>query len=133
MDPLTQKYATFKTSRGSFEPLVMFFGLCNTPATFQSMMNHLFKDLIDKGYVTIYMDDILIHTPQDYELHQRIVNQVLQIMSDNDLPAKPKKCKFEVEEVSYLGFIIREGFTGMDPVKVEGVKNWKMPTTLKEV
>ena len=97
------------------------------------MMNHLFKDLIDEGYVTVYMDDILIHTPRDYELHRRIVNQVLQIMNDNDLPAKPKKCKFEVDEVSYLGFVVCDGFVGMDPVKVEGVKNWKMPKTLKEV
>ena len=61
--------AAFKTNRGLFEPMVMFFGLTNTPATFQSMMNFIFRELINEGYVTIYMDDILIHTPNDVQLH----------------------------------------------------------------
>jgi len=50
----------FKTNRGMFEPLVMFFGLTNSPATFQAMMNDTFKDLVATGKVFIYMDDILI-------------------------------------------------------------------------
>jgi hypothetical protein len=54
--------AAFKTQQGLFEPMVMFFGLCNSPATFQAMMNHLFKDLIDQEVVVVYMDDILIFT-----------------------------------------------------------------------
>ena len=61
--------AAFKTNRGLFEPMVMFFGLTNAPATFQSMMNFIFWELINKGYVMIYMDDILIHTPDDVDLH----------------------------------------------------------------
>lgn len=52
--------ATFRTNRGSFEPLVMFFGLCNSPSTFQMMMNEIFRDLISEGKVVIYIDDILI-------------------------------------------------------------------------
>ena len=54
--------AAFQTNRGLFEPLVMFVGLTNSPATFQMMMNDIFKDLIDGGHVAIYMDDILIYT-----------------------------------------------------------------------
>jgi hypothetical protein len=54
--------AAFRTSRGLFEPLVMFFGLTNSPATFQTMMNDLFRELIDEGVVIIYLDDILIYT-----------------------------------------------------------------------
>src|SRR5258705_3664790 len=54
--------AAFKTNRGMFEPLVMFFGLTNSPATFQTMMNEIFNDLIDTGKAFIYMDDILIAT-----------------------------------------------------------------------
>ena len=77
--------AAFKTNRGLFEPMVMFFGLTNAPATFQSMMNFIFRELINKGYVTIYMDDILIHTPHDVDLHRRVINDVLQILADNDL------------------------------------------------
>ena len=125
--------AVFKTNRGLFEPMVMFFGLTNAPATFQSMMNHLFHELVDEGYITIYMDDILIHTPNDPALHRRVVNDVLRILAVNDLYLKPQKCQFEQTEVEYLGVIISEDSIAMDPIKVQGVKNWKRPTTLKEV
>ena len=54
--------AAFITNEGLYEPTVMFFGLTNSPATFQTMMNTIFHDLIDEGSVTIYMDDIAIHT-----------------------------------------------------------------------
>src|SRR6202040_3968506 len=54
--------AAFRTNVGLFEPTVMFFGLTNSPATFQNFMNHIFKDLIHQGVVSVYMDDILIHT-----------------------------------------------------------------------
>ena len=62
--------AAFKTNRGLFELMVMFFSLTNAPATFQSMMNFIFRELINEGYITIYMDDILIHTLNDVALHQ---------------------------------------------------------------
>src|SRR6266436_4141703 len=52
--------AAFKTPLGLFEPLVMTFGLCNAPATFQTFMNDIFEDLLDQGHVVIYLDDILI-------------------------------------------------------------------------
>ena len=64
--------AAFQTNRGLFEPLVMFFGLCNSPATFQTMMNHIFCDLINKGKVVVYMDDIMIFTKTLDEHHQII-------------------------------------------------------------
>ena len=111
----------------------MFFGLTNAPAMFQSMMNHLFHNLIDEGYVTIYMDDILIHTPNNPTLHRHVVNNVLCILAINDLYLKPQKCQFEQAEVEYLGVIIREDSIAMDPIKVQGVKNWTRPLTLKEV
>ena len=61
--------ATFKTNRGLFEPTVMFFGLTNSPSTFQSMMDTIFRDLILSGEVVIYMDDILIATPDNLTHH----------------------------------------------------------------
>ena len=125
--------AAFKTNRGLFEPMVMFFSLTNAPATFQSMMNFIFRELINEGYVTIYMDDILIHTPNDLPLHRRVVNDVLRILADNDLYLKLQKCQFEVTEVKYLGVIISEDRIAMDPIKVNGIKNWKRPTTLREL
>ena len=54
--------AAFKTNRGLFEPTVMFFGMCNSPTTFQSMMDATFKDLIDEGIIIIYMDDLFLFT-----------------------------------------------------------------------
>lgn len=69
--------AAFQTNRGSFEPLVMFFGLCNSPLTFQMMMNEIFRDLISEGKVVIYIDDILIFT-QTMEEQQKIIEMVLE-------------------------------------------------------
>ena len=105
--------------------MVMFFSLMNAPATFQSMMNFIFCELINEGYVTIYMDNILIHTPNDLDLHRRVVNDVLRILADNDLYLKPQKCQFEATEVEYLSVVISEDRIAMDPVKVNGIKNWK--------
>ena len=64
--------AAFQTNRGLFKPLFMFFGLTNSLATFKTMMNNIFKDLIDEGYVAVYMDDILVYTHM-IEHHQEVV------------------------------------------------------------
>jgi len=82
--------AAFITNKGLFEPLVMFFGLTNSPATFQTMMNHLFRGLISKGKVVIYMDDILIFTAT-IEEHRQIIQEVLQILAQNKLYLKTGK------------------------------------------
>jgi hypothetical protein len=124
--------AAFKTNRGLFEPMVMFFGLCNSPATFQTTMNELFKELIDKGVVIVYLDDILIFT-KTIEEHQEIVKQVLKILKDNNLYLKPEKCKFEQTKIKYLGTIISEGHVEMDPVKIKGIMNWPTPGKVKEI
>ena len=60
----------FKTNRGLFEPTVMFFGLTNSPATFQAMMDSIFKDMVERNQVIVYMDDILIHAADEEELEQ---------------------------------------------------------------
>src|ERR1700679_1849921 len=69
--------AAFRTNRGLFEPLVMFFGLTNSPATFQTMMNEIFQDLISEGVVCVYLDDILIFT-ETMEEHDRVTRLVLE-------------------------------------------------------
>ena len=124
--------AAFITNRGLFEPLVMFFGLTNSPATFQAMMNDIFRDLISAGHVIIYMDDILIFT-DDIATHRLITRQVLQILLDNNLSLKLEKCVFEVEEVEYLGVIIAHGTMRMDPKKIEAVASWPTPRNKKDV
>jgi hypothetical protein len=124
--------AAFKCSKGLFKPMVMFFGLCNLPATFQTMMNTIFCDLIDKGVVIVYLDNILIFT-DSMEEHRKIVEEVLHILKEHDLYLKPEKCEFEKEQIEYLGLIIRHSHTEMDPVKVAGIMDWPTPKKVKEV
>lgn len=124
--------AAFRTNQGLYEPLVMFFGLTNSPATFQTMMNDLFKDLIDEGFVVVYMDDILIFS-ETLEHHRQLVRRVLKILLDNKLYLKLEKCVFESLRVEYLGLILSEGQIEMDPVKVAGVRNWPTPRNVTEV
>jgi hypothetical protein len=122
----------FCTNRGLFEPLVMFFGLTNSPATFQAMINERFKDLIAKGVVVVYKDDILIFTKTLKE-HRQVIRRVLQILTDNDLYLKLEKCLFEQESIEFLGLIILHDYVGMDPVKVDGILVWPAPHNVKEV
>jgi hypothetical protein len=124
--------AAFRTNRGLFEPTVMFFGLTNSPATFQTMMNELFHDLIVEGKVKVYMDDILIATATVDE-NRHVTVQVLQILQDANLYLKLEKCEFEKSEIEYLGLIISEGQAAMDPVKVDGVRSWPTPRKLRDV
>ena len=124
--------AAFRTNRGLFEPLVMFFGLTNSPATFQTMMNDIFVELIDDNVVIVFMDDILIFT-ETLDHHREVVKRVLHILEENKLYLKAEKCEFEREKIEYLGLIISQGKIEMDPVKVEGVSKWPEPKTVKEV
>ncbi|GLB35238.1 putative retrotransposable element tf2 155 kda protein type 1-like [Lyophyllum shimeji] len=124
--------AAFRTNRGLFEPLVMFFGLTNSPATFQTMMNDIFRNLIAQGVVCVYLDDILIYT-KTLEEHRRITRIVLDCLREHRLFLKPEKCEFERTEIEYLGLIISHGTASMDPVKVAGVAEWPVPKNKKEV
>jgi hypothetical protein len=124
--------AAFTTNWGLFEPLVMFFGLTNSPATFQALMNLIFADLIAKGIVAVYLDDILIYTKTIKE-HCKITCKVLRCLEENDLYLCPAKCKFECTEVKYLGMLIQENHVSMDPAKVQAVTDWPAPQNLKDV
>jgi|SRR6266702_2827690 len=111
----------------------MFFRLTNSPSTFQTMMDTIFHDLVLAGEVIIYMDDILITTPNDLNHHRQLVHQVLTRLEEHNLYLKPEKCTFEALEVKYLGLIIGHGRVQMDPVKVAGVDGWKPPKNLTEL
>jgi len=125
--------AAFKTSEGLFEPTVMFFGLTNSPATFQTMMDDIFQNEIAQGWLRIYMDDMIIATEDDEVLHELHVNHILDKLEKFDLFLKPEKCKFHQREVEYLGVLIRNGTVKMDPVKVQGIVDWPTPLTVKDV
>ena len=97
--------AAFMYHWESFEPMVMYFGLCNSPATFQTMMNEIFLDMDD--IMVIYIDDLMIYTKTDnIQEHERIVKKVLKCLEEHDLFAKPEKCTFSVQEVEFLGMIV---------------------------
>jgi hypothetical protein len=125
--------AAFRTNRGLFEPLVMYFGLTNSLATFQTMMNKIFQDLITEGVVSVYLDNILIFT-NSLEEHRRITCLVLDRMREHKLYVRPEKCDFEKVRIEYLGVIISHNKVEMDPVKIAGVADWPMmPSNKKEV
>ena len=124
--------AAFRNNQGLFEPTVMFFGLCNSPTMFQTMMNDILRDFIHNGEAICYMDDILIYSCTLSD-HWWTICQVLTTLCKWRLFLKPEKCKFEQKEVEYLGLVISKDPLAMDPTKVRGVTEWPTPTKVKEV
>jgi hypothetical protein len=110
----------------------MYFGLTNSPATFQTMMNEIFQDLITEGVVSVYLDDILIFT-NSLEEHHRITCLVLDHMREHKLYLRLEKYDFERTKIEYLGIIISHNKVEMDPVKIAGVADWPMPSSKKKV
>jgi len=124
--------AAFTTHIGAYEPTVMYFGLTNSPATFQTMMNDLFQDLINQGDTATFIDDILVATDTK-EGHDELVEEVLKRLEENDLFVKPEKCKWKVREVEFLGVVIGPKGVEMQKEKVERVLNWPAPKNVKEM
>jgi len=96
----------------------MYFGLTNSPATFQTMMNDLFRDLINQGDTATFIDDILVATKTE-EGHDKLVEEVLKRLEENDLFIKPEKYKWKVREVEFLGIVIGPKGVEMQKEKVE--------------
>jgi hypothetical protein len=124
--------AAFCTNRGLFEPLVMYFGLTNSPTTFQTMMNEIFQDLITEGIVSVYLDNILIFT-NSLEEHRRITCLILDRMCEHKLYLWLEKWEFEKTRIEYLGIIISHNKVEMDLVKIAGVADWPTPSNKKEM
>jgi len=110
----------------------MFFGMTNSPATFQTMMNNIFQNLIAEGIVVVYLDNILIFT-KTKEKHAQAVRWVLQVLKENKLFLRPEKCEFYKQQIEYLGLVILENEVSMDPVKVAGVREWPTPENKMDV
>jgi len=124
--------AAFKTNRGLYEPMVMFFGMCNSPATFQAMMYSIFDDMISDSLIIVYMDNMFIF---EKDLSPLITNTrlVLRQLRDNNFYLKPSKCEFHKMKIEYLGKIIEEGRISMDTSKLKGIQDWPIPFTVKQV
>ena len=117
---------------GLFEPMVMFFGLTNSPATFQAMMNDLLRDLVVEEKVAVFIDDVMV-VMETEEGHDKIVEEVLRRLEENDLFVKPEKCVWKVREVGFLGVIIGKDGVRMEKEKVQGVVEWPVPKNMKDV
>jgi hypothetical protein len=121
----------FRTPFGLFEYLVMPFGLCNAPATFQKLMNFVFRDM-DGICLCVYLDDILIFTTT-WEEHVRALRTVLTRLRTHRLFCKLSKCHFFVSSVTFLGYRISSDGVSMDPEKIAAIVQWPLPRNAKEV
>jgi len=98
----------------------MFFGLTNSPVTFQAMINELLRDLINTGKMAAFIDDVIVGTETE-EGHDEIVAEVIRRLEENDLYIKPEKCRWRVREVGFLGVVIGLEGIKMEEEKVKGV------------
>ena len=121
----------FITRFGLFESLVMPFGLCNAPASFQHYINHTLYDLLDK-ICTAYLDDVLVYS-QTRKEHRNHVRQVVQRLLDAGLQIDIDKCEFETTRTRYLGLIITSDGIQMDPTKVSTIVEWRDPESIKDL
>jgi len=117
---------------GSFEPTVMFFGMTNSPATFQAMMNEILRDLINEGKVVAFMDDVLVGTETE-KGHDEIIEEILKRLEENDLYVKPEKCMWKARKIGFLGVVIGPNRIEIEEGKVEGVLGWPVPKTVKDI
>ena len=104
------------THIGFFELIVMFFGMTNSPAMFQAMINKILRDLINKGKVVAFVDDVLVETEME-EGHNEIVEEILRRLEENNLYVKPEKYMWKVRKIRFLGVII-----GPNGIEIEGKK-----------
>ena len=122
----------FITPEGLFEPMVMFFGLTNSPATLQMMMNKLLRDLINTGKVAVFIDNVIVGTESE-EGYNELVKKVIKRLEKNNLYIKPEKCKWKVKEVGFLGVVIGSEGIKIEEEKVKGVLEWLTPTYIKNI
>uniref|UniRef100_A0A8H7K3X9 Reverse transcriptase domain-containing protein n=1 Tax=Bionectria ochroleuca TaxID=29856 RepID=A0A8H7K3X9_BIOOC len=107
------------------------FGLTNTPATFQRMINQVLREYLDI-FVVVYLDNILIFS-DDLETHKEYVHKVLKKLEDAKLLVEPEKSHFHVQKVNFLGHTIRPNEIRIEQGKITAVKDWETPKTVKEV
>jgi hypothetical protein len=122
----------FNTREGKFEYLAMPFGLANAPATFQTMMNRILREFIVKGFVIVYLDDIVIFSNSESE-HQQHLKAVFEALRANKLYAKPSKCILAAPELEFCGHVVGNG--KLQPVrsKINMITSWPVPRNVHEV
>ena len=121
----------FRSRFGHYEYKVLAFGLVNAPATFSTLMNNVFHELLDKC-VVVYLDDILVYsrTREEHMLHLR---QVLELLKVNKLYARRDKCQFLCSEVPFLGHVVGPTGLSVDPAKTRAIQDWPPLRNVKDV
>lgn len=119
----------FRTHDGHYELLVMSFGLTNAPATFQSVMNQVFRPYL-RQFVLVFFDDILMFSknPQEHAYHLRLVLEKLQ---QHQLYANRKKCEFGCLSIEYLGHVISANGVEAEKAKIVAMTEWPIPRNIK--
>ena len=116
----------------SFKPIVMFFGMTNSPAIFQAIMNEILRDIINEGKVVAFVDNVLVGMEMEEE-YDEIVEEVLKQLEKNDLYVKPEKCVWKVRKIGFLGVIIGPNGIEIEKEKVDRVLSWPEPKNMKDV
>jgi hypothetical protein len=122
---------SFITHEGHYEFLVMPFSLCNSPYTFQSLMNHAFHPFL-RHFVLVFFNDILYYN-KTWTSHLAHVDQVLHLLSQHQIFLKQSKCAFGASEVEYLGHIVGKNGERVDHKKIEAIQDCPRPKTLKSL
>lgn len=115
----------FRTHSGHYEYLVMPFGLCNAPSTFQAAMNLVFKAYL-RDFILVFFDDILVYS-KTWDGHLMHLRTTMGILAAHEFFIKPSKCAFGQKEVEYLGHIITCEGVRVDPKKIEAMVRWPIP------
>ncbi len=121
----------FRTPSGLYQWKVLSFGLTNAPATFQAVMNDVFRPLIGKC-VLVYLDDILVFS-KSIEEHVDDLRKVLTILRENQFYAKLSKCTFGQAELDFLGHVLSKDGLRVDPRKTAAIMEWPVPTEISHV
>ena len=110
----------FTTYIESFKPMIMFFGMTNLLATFQTMINKILRDLINEEKIAAFIDNILVGTEME-ERHNKITEEILRRLEENDLYIKPEKCMWKARKIGFLGVIIGPNRIEIEKKKVEEI------------
>jgi hypothetical protein len=125
MRPEDVHKTAFRTHDGLYEFLVMAFGLCNAPVTFQALMNDVLRPFLCH-FVLVFFDDILIYS-KTWADHLHHLRTVLDELRRHQLFVKRNKCSFGASSVAYLGHVISTAGVAMDPAKVQAIHDWLAP------
>ena len=122
----------FTIPEGLFEPIVIFFGLTNSLATFQTIINKILWDLINTRKMASFIDNIIIGT-KGKEGHDELVKEVVRRLAENNLYVKPKKCKWKMRKVRFLEVVIELERIKIEENKMKRVLDWLTPKYVKNV